>query len=305
MGTATPVVTHADPFEPYAVPQMVRRVGEAAIEKAASPLPYLLRAMCGGAMVAFGVLLSLMVSAGVTVPGLASLVMGLAFGFSFVLIMVSGMSLITADMAAGMIAVLQRRLAIGAYVRFLALGMVGNIAGAALFTVVVAGAGGPYVQAPLISHAYAIGVTKSSAHGLSAILLAVLCTWFLQTSMCLYFKARTDVARMAFAFYGPLAFVAGGTQHVIANVGFIGLPLLLHAWHPHAALGAPASISWGLGSHGLLLNLILTTIGNFVGGTLLVAVPFYLVARLQTRSQATAEPTAFEDERVTARAALG
>lgn len=283
MGTATQPVITVDPFEPYSVPEMVRRVGDAAAEKAAQPLPYVLRAACGGAMVAFGVLLSLMVSAGITVPGLTSLLMGLAFGFSFVLIMVSGMSLITADMAAGMIAVLQRRLGVGAYLRFLTIGMIGNILGAGLFTAIVAAAGGPYLQKPFLAHAYAVGITKSGAHGLSAILLAVLCTWFLQTAMCLYFKARTDVARMAFAFYGPLAFVAGGTQHVIANVGFIGLPLLLHAWHSHIPLGPSAAITWGLGSHGLLLNLLLTTVGNFIGGTVLVALPFYLVAQLQTK----------------------
>ena len=56
-----------------------------------------------GIVVAFGVLLSLTVATGVSTPGLKSLVMGLAFGMSFVLILVSGVSLITADMAAGLI----------------------------------------------------------------------------------------------------------------------------------------------------------------------------------------------------------
>ena len=48
-------------------------------------------------MVAFGVVLSLVVSTGVTTAGVARLLMGLAFGVSFVLILVSGMSLITAN----------------------------------------------------------------------------------------------------------------------------------------------------------------------------------------------------------------
>lgn len=169
----------------------------------------LVRSLIGGAMVAFGVLLSVTVSTGITVPGLASLVMGLAFGFSFVLILVSGASLITADMAAGLIAVLDRRLGCWSYLRFLAIGLVGNLTGALAFITVTAAAGGPYLTAGFLRNATTIGVTKSGAGVLSSFLLAVPCTWFLQTAMFLFFKARTDIARMGFAFYGPFSFVVG------------------------------------------------------------------------------------------------
>ena len=56
--------------------------------------------------------------------------------------------------------------------------------------------------------------------------------------MCLFFKARTDIARMGFAFYGPFAFVIGATQHVIANIGFLGLPLLLSRFTRRTAYAA-------------------------------------------------------------------
>ena len=86
----------------------------------------------------------------------------------------------------------------------------------------------------------------------------MVCTWFLQTSMYLVFKARTDIARTGFAFYGPFAFVIGATQHVIANIGFRGLPLLLSAFHPEAPHTA---LTWGVGAHGLLTNIVITTVG--------------------------------------------
>lgn len=264
-----------DPFEPLSVDAMVRRVAGMAVDKAACPWTFLLQSLVGGAMVAFGVLLSLMVSTGIKTPGLASLVMGAAFGMSFVLILISGMSLITADMAAGALAVLQRRMGILPYARLLVTGVIGNVAGALAFTVICAAAGGPYLGA-VAKRAAAVGLLKADQPLVTAFLLAVLCTWFLQTSMCLFFKARSDVARMGFAFYGPFAFVAGGTQHVIANVGFLGLPLLLHAFHAAAPVGG---ITWGLGSHGFLLNLCVTALGNLVGGTVFVALPFQLIAR--------------------------
>src|SRR6201996_2532208 len=270
-----------DPLELFTVGQMTTRVADVAVEKSAHPWSFLVRSLVGGTMVAFGVLLSLVVSTGVSTPGVASLLMGLAFGMSFALILVSGMSLITADMAAGAIALLQRRMTVVGYLRLLLIGMAGNCFGALTFVAVCAAAGGPYLGA-FAQRAVVVAAAKTSQPTVTALLLAVVCTWFLQTSMCLFFKARTDFARMGFAFYGPFAFVSGATQHVIANIGFLGLPLLLSAFHsqaPHTAL------TWGFGAHGLLTNIAITTVGNLIGGTLFVAVPFHLVTTLQAKGR--------------------
>jgi formate transporter len=270
-----------DPLELFTIGQMTTRVADIAVEKAAHPWSFLVRSLVGGAMVSFGVLLSLVVSTGVPTPGIASLLMGLAFGMSFALILVSGMSLITADMAAGAIAILQRRMTALGYLRLLVVGLLGNCVGALAFVAVCAAAGGPYLGA-FAQRAATVAAAKTSQPVLTAILLAVVCTWFLQTSMCLFFKARTDVARMGFAFYGPFAFVIGATQHVIANIGFLGLPLLLKAFHPEAP---HTLLTWGWGAHGLLTNIAITTVGNLVGGTVFVALPFQLVAKLQQQDR--------------------
>jgi formate/nitrite transporter FocA (FNT family) len=271
--------TVEDPFEPLSVGAMVDRVAAMAVEKAAHPWAFFMRSLVGGVFVSFGVLLSLVVSTGVKTPGVASLLMGLAFGMSFVLILVSGMSLITADMAAGFLAVLKRTMSLRGYASLVSIGLVGNIAGALAFVAVCGAAGGPYLGA-FAERAATVGAVKAGQPFWTAFLLAVVCTWFLQTAMCMYFKARSDVARMAFAFYGPFAFVIGGTQHVIANVGFLGLPLLLNLFHPAAPRGG---IAWGFGNTGLLTNICVTTLGNLVGGTLFVALPFWIIAQLQQR----------------------
>ncbi|MGD1171378.1 formate/nitrite transporter family protein [Mycobacterium seoulense] len=275
----TPNVAPDDPFEPLSVGAMVDRVAAMAVEKATHPWAFVVRSLVGGVMVAFGALLALMVSTGVKTPGVASLLMGLAFGMSFVLILVSGMSLITADMAAGFLAVLNRTMGVRSYAFLVIVGLIGNVAGALVFVTVCGAAGGPYLG-PFAERAATVGAQKAGQPFWTALLLAVVCTWFLQTSMCMFFKARSDVARMTFAFYGPFAFVIGGTQHVIANVGFLGLPLLLNLFHPAAPRGG---IGWGLGEHGLLTNLCITTVGNLIGGTLFVALPFWVIAQLQRR----------------------
>jgi formate/nitrite transporter FocA (FNT family) len=154
---------------------MVRRVADMAVDKASHSWAFLIRSLVGGAMVAFGVLLSLVVSTGVKTPGVASMLMGLAFGMSFALILVSGMSLITADMSAGLLAVLQRRMTVGAYGRIILVGLAGNTVGALVFVTICAAAGGPYLGS-FAERAAAVGVQKAGQPFGTAVLLAVLCT---------------------------------------------------------------------------------------------------------------------------------
>jgi formate/nitrite transporter FocA (FNT family) len=44
-------------------------------------------------------------------------------------------------------------------------------------------------------------------------------------------------------------------------------------------------LTWGWGAHGLLTNIAITTVGNLVGGTVFVALPFHLVAKLHQQDR--------------------
>lgn len=248
------------------------------------PAAFFLHTLAGGAMVAFGATLALAVSGGISVPGLANLVMGAVFGFSLVAIMVSGMSLITADMATGIIGVFHGRLTWKQYLIFVAFGYVGNAMGSMLFMGLVALAKGPYALPVYLLRAHAIAAAKTGMPDLSIFILGVLCTWFLQTAMFLYLKARSDVGKMLLAYYGPLAFVAGMTEHAIANIGFIALPLFLQPMFTpvtHVALtatGLHAHLSWGFARYGWAHDQLFTLMGNFVGGVLFVATVMQWVA---------------------------
>ena len=176
-------------------------------------------------------------------------------------------------MAAGFLAVLQRRMSTSAYCRVLGVGFAGNTIGALIFLAICGAAGVPVPgrlrrarsnrwrpeSRPTVLHRTA---SRAVVHMVPA-------------------HRNVHVARMGFAFYGPFAFVIGGTQHVIANVGFLGLPMLLAAFHasaPHSGIG------WGFGSHDFLTSLCITALGNLIGGTLFVAMPFQVIAWLQHRA---------------------
>jgi formate/nitrite transporter FocA (FNT family) len=248
------------------------------------PLAYLISGFLGGGMVVFGATLALSVSAGVPeklAPGLANLLMGLVFMFSLVVIMLSGMTLVTADMYIGVIGLFHRRITWTWFVWGVALGYIGNFLGSMLFMWLISKSGA-YAAWPWLARSHAMGAAKMGYTAVQIFVMGIVCTWMLQTAAILYVKAEGDIAKIAIAAYGPLAFVAGMTEHCIANIGFLALPLfqqdLFMSMASSSGLPDPALLHWGFGKYGWAHNQLYTLLGNLVGGILFVGVPFQLVS---------------------------
>jgi formate/nitrite transporter FocA (FNT family) len=248
------------------------------------PFAFLVSAFAGGAFVVFGAMLALSVSAGVPgnlAPGLANLMMGLVFMFSLVIIMFGGMTLVTADMAVGVIGVFHKRITWPAFFKGILYGYVGNFAGSMFFMWLIS-KGGSYASPPWLLQGHAIAAKKLGMPSGEIFAMAIICTWTLQTAAFLYIKADEDIAKIAMAAYGPLAFVAGMTEHCIANIGFLALPLFQQdLWlkaHEAVSNSAPILLHWGFGQYGWAHNQLYTVLGNFIGGILFVGIVFQLVS---------------------------
>ena len=248
------------------------------------PLAYLVSGFAGGAMVVFGATLALSVSAGVVgdlAPGLSNLLMGVVFMFSLVIIMVSGMTLVTADMYIGVIGIFHRRISWPWFVWGVVLGYIGNFLGSMFFMWLISHSGA-YAAWPWLAKSHAIGVAKMGYTATQIFVMGIVCTWMLQTAAILFVKAEGDMAKIALAAYGPLAFVAGMTEHCIANIGFLALPLFQQdvflAMAPVMGLAEPTLLHWGFGQYGWAHNQLYTVLGNLVGGILFVGIPFQLVS---------------------------
>ncbi|MBU1000969.1 MAG: formate/nitrite transporter family protein [Proteobacteria bacterium] len=263
------------------------------------PLAYLISAFTGGAMVVFGATLALSVSAGVAenlAPGLANLLMGLVFMFSLVVIMVSGMTLVTADMYIGIIGVFHGRIGWGRFSWGILLGYLGNFLGSMFFMWLIS-LSGAYAAWPWLAKSHAIGVAKMGYTATQIFVMGIVCTWMLQTAAVLFVKAEGDAAKIAMAAYGPLAFVAGMTEHCIANIGFLALPLfqqdLFLAEAARMGLTDPVLLHWGFGQYGWAFNQLYTVLGNLVGGILFVGIPFQLVSNPAKVAELYKEKTNF------------
>lgn len=276
-----------DPFEPRSIEDTLDCLVMLAVNKWEYPISYMFQSLMGGAMVGFGVILAIAVSTGIQIPGVANLVSGIVFGFSFVVILVSNSTLITSDMAAGFIAFVRGQMSFKNYVGFMTVGWIGNVIGVLIFVGIIAIGPGPYATLPFLQRAHMLGMAKAGVNSTSMFTLGIICTWFLQTALFLYFKARTDVGRMILAYYGPLAFVAGMTEHCIANAGFIAFPLMIQSRLAKALGGAlpkvgpMRALTWGMGPTGFVHNELLTTAGNLVGGTVFMALVFLAIVKFR------------------------
>lgn len=86
--------------------------------------------------------------------------------------------------------------------------------------------------------------------------------------------ASRDVVGKIFAIYFPImAFVASGFEHVIANMYFIPMGLLLKGTEVAAVVNME-SLTWG---SMVLGNFVPVTLGNIIGGAFFVGFLYWVV----------------------------
>lgn len=97
--------------------------------------------------------------------------------------------------------------------------------------------------------------------------------------MWLCYSARTTADKVLAIIPPIAAFVAAGFEHSVANMYFIPYGLLVHGndgfWAQQAVdLPATADLSW---SGFVTANLVPVTLGNIVGGSLMVGAVYWFV----------------------------
>jgi formate transporter len=237
-----------------------------------------------GAFIAFGALFSTTVAAGagdVLPYGLGRLLAGLAFSLGLILVVVGGAELFTGN-ALIVMAWAGGKVSGGALVRNWGIVYLGNFVGA-LGVAALAFAGGQYTfgRGAVGAAALATANAKAGLEFGQAVALGILCNVLVCLAVWLTFSARSTADRIL-AIVPPIsAFVAAGFEHSVANMYFIPLGLLIKAVAPpafwtaiHAAPADYPALTW----QGFLLgNLLPVTIGNIIGGAVLVGAVYWFV----------------------------
>ena len=245
---------------------------------AADPLKQAALAFAGGSFIAFGAMLSVVLTVGVEQEGLARLLLGLGFAAGFTLVILSGSALFTEVnvLLPEMFLRRPRDLCRRCW-RFWLIVYIGNAAGA-LFVGALINAGriiGPEQGERLTE---LIGEKMQpmelGVEGWFAVLVSgILGNWLVGMAAFLATAARTITGKILGILFPIVAFVAIGLQHSPANMGYFALGLI----HGDVGVGWGEAIWW---------NLAPASLGNVIGGAVLVALLFwYTFGRQPDRAQ--------------------
>jgi len=272
-------------FDAILPPEMAAKAEAIGVRKARlGLLPMAVLAALAGAFISLGAVFMTTVTAGAgaTLPyGVVRLLGGLAFSLGLILVLVGGAELFTGNTLLVM-AWANRKVTTAELLRSWCVVYLGNFAGALATAVLVfAGRQFTFGGGAVGATALAIAQAKLEIAFLPAIALGVLGNGLVCLAVWLGFSARTTTDRIL-AIVPPIAaFVAAGFEHSVANMYLVPFALLIKAGAPDAfweAIGRTAQdyplLTWG----GFLVrNLLPVTIGNVLGGTVLVGAVYWLV----------------------------
>ena len=281
----TPAAT-LDARLPDAIAQAAEDLG---VKKAHTDTATLLAlAVLAGAFIALGGLFAtvVMTGAGEALPyGVTRLLGGAVFSLGLVLVIVGGAQLFTGD-ALMVMAWASGRLTSGDMLRVWTLVWLGNFVGAAGTALLVFLSGQyTFAHGEVGATALYIAASKSALPVTQAFFLGILCNVLVCLAVWLALGARTVTDKILAIVFPISAFVAAGFEHCVANMYFIPLGLLIEWGAPEAFQATVGAAAKPIDAGGFLINLAAVTLGNWVGGALLVGAVYWFIYRRPARAR--------------------
>ncbi|HSJ17216.1 MAG TPA: formate/nitrite transporter family protein [Solirubrobacterales bacterium] len=266
-------------------PEIASKATDVGVTKASMSFPRTFSlAVLAGAFIALGAMFATTVVAGADgeMPfGVTRLLAGLVFCLGLILVVVAGAELFTGNNLIVM-AWADRRIPIAWMLRNWVVVYAGNLIGA-LGTVAIVFVGAQYEfgDGGVGSAALTIAQAKTSLGWGQAVALGVMCNALVCLAIWLTYSARSVTDKVLAVIFPITAFVAAGFEHSVANMYFLAMGVLVKEAGSDgffAEIGkSPADfpdVTW-IGA--AVDNLVPVTIGNIIGGSLMVGVVYWLV----------------------------
>jgi formate/nitrite transporter len=261
--------------------EIARRAEDVGVTKAALPFATLFAlAVLAGAFIAMGAVFATTVTAGggELAFGVVRLLAGLTFSLGLVLVVLAGAELFTGNNLVVM-AWASRRVATTRLLWTWAVVYAGNFAGAfATAGLMYASRQYRFGGGAVGEQAVAVATAKVELGFVQAVVLGAFCNALVCLAIWLTYGGRTTADKILAIVFPIAAFVAAGFEHSVANMYFIPEGILVkgdEAWAAGANLPEGAGdLTWGAF---VLDNLLPVTIGNLIGGTLMVGAVYWFV----------------------------
>ena len=235
-----------------------------------NPLGYLLASMLAGMYVGFGILLIFSVGGLLEGAPYAKIIMGISFGIALSLVTMAGSELFTGNNMVMTLGILNKTVTMGQTLRLWLVCWLGNWIGSALVAILFWAAG--YAEGSIGNLIANTAAAKMSLPLFPLLLRGVLCNALVCLGVWCAMRCKSESAKLIMIFWCLFAFITSGYEHSIANMSLLTVALL-------APMGTTVSIS------GYAYNLLVVTLGNMLGGILLIALPYHIISRQKDTAQ--------------------
>lgn len=184
------------------------------------------------------------------------------FGLALVLIYLLGGELFTGNIFITALLVYDKKLKIKQVIPMWVSCFIGNFVGIALISFLFIKSG---VHFDNLHHFVGSIISdKLSVDNGQVLLRAILCNFVVCVGGYAGYKVKDETAKTIVIFFVVMTFVIAGFEHSIANMGIFTMG---------ATLGTP--IDW----IALAVHMVISTIGNIIGGGILLALPIYYMIK--------------------------
>jgi formate/nitrite transporter len=260
--------------------EMAEKAEATGVRKAALPFVSLFAlAVLAGAFIGLGAMFATTtVAATSTLPyGVARLLFGLVFCLGLILVVVAGAELFTGNNLIVM-AWANRKISTWALLRNWLIVYLGNFVGS-LGTAILVFLARQYTagSGSVGEAALKIAVGKVNLGFVQALALGILCNGLVCLAVWLTYSAHSVADKILAIIFPVTAFVSAGFEHSIANMYFVPYALLIKAFDPAFVVASKIDISSLTWDSFLLKNLLPVTLGNIIGGSILVAIMYWFI----------------------------
>lgn len=236
--------------------------GKSKTEKNVKAL--ILQGILAGMFIATGAIGYFKLVAYTTDPGLGKFLGALIFPTGIIAILLLGSELYTSDCMV-ILSAYKRRIKLGKFLKMLGTVLLANFVGAVIMALLSTGAG--IFSEHMIEIVSKSAVAKTTMPIGQMFISAVLCNIIVCLGVMMAYSAKTVVGKIAAIWFPIAVFVLSGTEHIVANMFYLMMAYIN---------GANITIA------GILTSFGVVTLGNFIGGGIIVAgVNYFLDKELE------------------------
>ncbi|MDZ4743268.1 MAG: formate/nitrite transporter family protein [Verrucomicrobiota bacterium] len=263
-------------FDSYSPKEIAERVDKLGITKARLPLlPMSALGIMAGGFIGLGSMFYTLVVSDPTLNfTLARVIGGLAFSLGLILVVIAGAELFTGNNLLVM-ALVSRKITFFELIKNWTIILITNFLGALGLVLIV------YYSHHAAMHDGAVGlqavkiaIYKTSAPWSELFFKGILCNLLVCLGVWMAMSGRTVTDKVLACIFPVTAFVAAGFEHSVANMYLIPLGILLKGSYGEG-LTLINHLTWS----GFIYNMVPVVLGNIFGGSVIVALVYYIIYR--------------------------